>query len=711
MLGALFARWADETIDADELCAGDRLGAYELIALAGEGGMGQVYRARRAEVPYEQIVALKLLVLEAADAVAFAREARSLARLSHPHIARLIDAGEDQGRWYIATEWIAGLDLEQWLKTGPSLAERLLCLRQIASAVAHAHAQLIVHCDLKPANIRIDQNQAAKVLDFGIAGILDDPEHGQARGLTPGHASPEQLRGEAPSVAIDIWLYGKLADRVLPPALLSDRLRRREWQAVIARCTADERDQRYASASELETELKRFTERQPVQAIGDGAGYRWRCLWRRHWQRIAGLLLLLALITALTGWYLQQVQAARADAEAAAERASALLEFLIDTLAGADPRAQGGKQPTLEQVLERAAVEAPTRFTAQPDRAVAILDAIGQIYLAREQNAAALPVLENARTLADAQTESIAAQAERWRLIGSAQLQGKAIEEAIAAYDRAAELAARSADQRLQLRIAMGRALALNRRGELAQALQQVGEALERYAPVYGADDPDLAVYRTNYAQLLAVSRQFPQAAAQLELAHTALSQTKGASHPDTLNALGALAQIRSILGDHAAAARALADVAEGTRIGFGERSRPYLLAQNALALAAFRQNDHDRAADVLGAALTVAREALPGDSATLTLIESLGDVRYAQQRYADAEALYSEMLTSGVAGLDSEVGQRPAKLARTLIALGRCDQAQPLLAQAEQLAKERAPAAHPVHQVLAAQRKRCPIE
>ena len=194
-----------------------RCGSWQLLHKIGEGGMGQVWLARRADGLYEAEAAIKLLrgdVRATRLAARFARERALLARLNHPAIARLLDAGIDDGRAFLVLEHVAGRTMADHVREHcPTVADRVRLMIRIAEGVDHAHAQLIVHRDLKPSNVLITANGEPKLLDFGIAGVLD--AEGQAgdeqltrqlgRMLTPAYAAPEQVKGEPIGIAADVF--------------------------------------------------------------------------------------------------------------------------------------------------------------------------------------------------------------------------------------------------------------------------------------------------------------------------------------------------------------------------------------------------------------------------------------------------------------------------------------------------------------------------
>ncbi|RMF79382.1 MAG: serine/threonine protein kinase, partial [Planctomycetota bacterium] len=206
-------------IDEDEpkRLIGAQVGAYRVAALCGSGGMGHVYRAVRNDGAYEAVAALKVLrhdLLARPLLRRFAIERQALARLAHPQIARLLDAGSlDDGRPWLLMEWIDGEPIDAYVRRrGLSTRRRIELMVQAARAVQFAHENLVIHRDLKPSNIFADSSGSVRLLDFGVAKLLDEPATaGQTtrssltRFLTPGYASPEQLADEPLTTASDVY--------------------------------------------------------------------------------------------------------------------------------------------------------------------------------------------------------------------------------------------------------------------------------------------------------------------------------------------------------------------------------------------------------------------------------------------------------------------------------------------------------------------------
>ena len=302
----------------------ERVGAYEVLRAIGRGGMGAVYLAERADRQFEQRVAVKVLKrgLDTSELVArFRRERQVLADLEHPGIARLIDGGEtEDGRPYIVMEYVEGVAVDRWCEERRlSTRDRLELFLRICEAVQYAHGKLVVHRDLKPSNVLVTASGDPKLLDFGIAKMLDPSapsitreQAGGARFMTPEYASPEQVRGEAISTASDVYSLGALLYQLLTgrtphdltsrtlseiertvcdreparPSAAASRAVRRELAgdlvSIVMKALRKEARRRYGSVEQLAADVRRHLEGLPVQARPDSAGYRLGKFLRRN---------------------------------------------------------------------------------------------------------------------------------------------------------------------------------------------------------------------------------------------------------------------------------------------------------------------------------------------------------------------------------------------------------------------------------------------
>lgn len=293
---------------AAEPVAGELVGPYRLIQLIGRGGMGTVWQSERADGIFERDVALKLPDIAKSPRLAerMVRERHIGARLEHPNIARLYDAGvDDTGRPYLVMEYVHGRTLLEHCSTRSlTRNERIAQLLQACAAVAHAHRQLIVHRDIKPSNILVDEFGTLKLLDFGIARWLAhdlgeaEGATGELRGsYTPGYSAPEQRDGAEVSTATDIYSLGAVAHVLLlgrlppTPGAVDSQARRLlgpELAAVLERALQPLPANRYPSADALADDLRRVQQGRPVMTLA--APWHRRCLLLLRRQRVPALV-------------------------------------------------------------------------------------------------------------------------------------------------------------------------------------------------------------------------------------------------------------------------------------------------------------------------------------------------------------------------------------------------------------------------------------
>jgi serine/threonine-protein kinase len=387
----------------EQSLAGRTVGRFQLEERIGAGGMGVVYRAERID-GVQQSVAIKLVSVTLADAVAarFAREAQILARLEHPSIARLIDAGIEAGRAWIAMEFVRGERMDVYCAGQRLSTDAIVSLLvELAGAVSTAHAMLVVHSDIKPANVLVTADGRPKLIDFGIATALRDasgaaaPTVDIARLFSPNYAAAEQVTGGAVTVATDVFGLGALAYRLLTGApihgedtspvayllavtqrdvelpsraaqragrpLRETRLLRGDLDAIL--CKALERDpaQRYASAAAFRADLQRYLERRPVRARPPSLGYRAAKFARRNALAVglASLLGVSLIAGGLTVW--MQGRSAAVARDMAARRG----EFLESVLKSANPR-EGRRDITVAELLDSSARTLHEKFGAEP---------------------------------------------------------------------------------------------------------------------------------------------------------------------------------------------------------------------------------------------------------------------------------------------------------------------------------------------------------
>ncbi|MBS0504927.1 MAG: serine/threonine protein kinase [Proteobacteria bacterium] len=329
----------------------DRIGAYRITGLIGQGGMGAVYRGERAAGDFDHIAAIKLIrpgALSDELIGRFRRERQTLARLSHPGIARLFDGGEtEHGQPYLVMEYVEGRPLGSWLaEQTPPREARLAIFLKICAAVAHAHQNLVIHRDLTPANVLIDMAGEPRLIDFGIARPVDAEDgDGAAQTETPGFAAPERLAGAPATTLADIYALGVLLDLLLGEGAGTD------LRAIIARASAVDPDARYPTVDALIDDLERYRDGRAVHARRGGAAYRMgRFISRYRLPVAAAAVALLVLIGALVATLIanRRAEIARAEAEQRFAQTRAIANTLLFPAFDEVRKARGG---TSAQVL------------------------------------------------------------------------------------------------------------------------------------------------------------------------------------------------------------------------------------------------------------------------------------------------------------------------------------------------------------------------
>ncbi len=345
-----------------------RIGPWRLEERLGRGGMGDVWRARRADGAYDEVVALKTVRtgMDAPELVArFEAERHILARLAHPHIARLLDGGvSEDGRPYLVMDYVEGAPITAYAEQRAlPVAARLALFLDVCDAVLYAHRNLVVHRDIKPSNILVTRDGHVVLLDFGIAKLLDpgpDSTEGttrtQARLLTPEFASPEQQRGDPVTTASDVYMLGVVLRELLtgsrdapPRATRSAPKLRGDLDVIVHAATQPDPARRYGSVEPLADDIRRYLAGLPIRARADSWAYRARKFARRHrfGVAIAALLVLaLAADVAASMW-----QAARAEQNFADARAlaNAMVFDVHDAIADLP-----GSTPARRLLVERA---------------------------------------------------------------------------------------------------------------------------------------------------------------------------------------------------------------------------------------------------------------------------------------------------------------------------------------------------------------------
>lgn len=461
--------WADAILEDQEdgipvHAPAEQIGPYRLVRELGRGGMGVVWLAERREGDFDQHVALKLLKRGLdTDAILarFLDERRILARLRHPHIAALLDGGvSESGQPWFSMEWVDGETITRWCDARKlGIRERVRLFGDVIEAVQHAHQQLIVHRDLKPGNVMVDGNGEVKLLDFGIAKMLDVTRQSAEaatltqmgwRVFTPEYAAPEQLRGEPATTTADVYALGVLLHELLagqrpepaqrdaalpqqrPSAAItesaaalrgtgSDRLKRLlqgDLDTIVQKALQFEPGRRYGSAQALGDDLQRWLDGQPVQARPDSVWYRSRRFIGRHrWPLLAAASVVLSLTAGLLVAVWQAGEAHRqallaerqtVEARKQTQRAERTQSLLVSIVSRSSPYgSRDGRQPMVDDILAFGEGRIDQELASEPELHADMLTVFSSIRESRRE-------LDRAETLARR------ALAERRHLFGTA---------------------------------------------------------------------------------------------------------------------------------------------------------------------------------------------------------------------------------------------------------------------------------------------------
>jgi|HubBroStandDraft_6_1064221.scaffolds.fasta_scaffold05162_4 predicted Ser/Thr protein kinase len=545
---------------AEELPAeglGVRLGAWRIIHLIGRGGMGEVYEASRADGNFEQRVAIKLLQREAAaQMVRFQAERQILARLEHPGIARLYDGGvTEDGRPFMVMEFVEGRPITEYCQiTQATFEQRIALFTQVCDAVAYAHRNLIVHRDLKPSNILVTPGGAVKLLDFGIAKLLDAQRarvtQAAATPMTPICAAPEQLTGGAVTTATDVYALGLLLFELLcgthpwmgsdtpvlqamrtvlqrPAPSLSKtaearpnppvpvRLLRGDLDAIVAKSLRKEPGDRYATVEAMKLDVERSRRGEPVEAREGARLYVIsRTLRRYRWvaAAVAAVIVSLAVGLGVAAWQAEKAAQERDAARRDAAREEAVRYNLTGLFRSAISD-QGSKSTTAKGMIDSSAQRVLKEYHDQPLLAGQVVLTLADLYGALEDVNGSAALLEGFLAEADSRADPFAVADARQKLANIELLRGHA--------DRAAQLLQqaesfwqesprRFAEERLE---GMGIRSRLQRaRGDIDGSIATTRDAIAQRIALSGHDNRETALLFSSLAIALGTVNRLPEA-------------------------------------------------------------------------------------------------------------------------------------------------------------------------------------------------------
>jgi eukaryotic-like serine/threonine-protein kinase len=722
--------------ESAELKPGELVGPYELVREIGRGGMGFVWLANRADGAFKRSVALKLPFATWTGRLSerMGRERDILAGLEHPNIARFYDAGVDAlGRPYMAMEYVEGQAIDVYCREhGLSIRARLALVLDVAKAVAYAHSKLVVHRDLKPANMLVTAAGAVRLLDFGIAKLIEgdtfqvsSETQFAGRLLTPDYASPEHIRGESIGTAADIYSLAVVTYELLTgtrpyrlkrqsaaqleeaiamvdPQSASDAVQdktlkrqlRGDLDGVLNMAMKKNPADRYATVDAFASDLQRYLDGEPVLARPDSALYRLRKLAGRHRVGLgASIAVLLALIAATA---VSLIQAREAKHQA--ERATATKNFLLGVFRANDPRIASDRprgEITARELLDIGSARIEKEFMGQPELQIELLGLTADMY----------DYMSDEGHYAAAQKRRIELARAYYGSAHPIVIQGLLNEIDAAClredYAKANRLLAET-DISLKRAGLDNSVMRANWWREKARATGGLGReydlALQQALALYAKVAPLSNDYAAALSMASLVQTEQGNRTQAAQLAMQALTVAEAAPDRNDSNIadyLYNLARDQERLGDFAAAEGTYVRAETQAKKTYGERAALYWisLAHHAQLL---HQQGHRGAANVL---FTQMLAAIPPDWSTN------GNDKWARETYAEClvaegrprdavplfETAYQYYVAHSRAGADSDVREVRRKLGDAYDRLGRTSEARVLLqaARDESVAKD----------------------
>ena len=632
------------------------IGPYRILRLLGEGGMGRVYLAQQIH-PQRQVALKVVRGLSSSVIERMRREIEVLAQLEHPGIARLYAAGEaridDVDVPWLALEYVRGVDLVRHAQDNNlDLVARLRLLIEVSRAVHYAHERGVIHRDLKPGNILVDEEGHPKVLDFGIARLREDgaqglTQDGQVLGTLP-YMSAEQLAGDSSRIDArsDVYSLGVLAYELIGGRLPHPRLNtstifealdilrndtpprlatisaaaRGDLDTVIMKALASEREQRYASATDFADDLQRIIDHRPIMARPLTRMYRATRFVRRHrllTAAMASIVLVLAVASVVSLRFALAEQKARSEADQRAQESTAVNAFLERMLSSADPELAAGRKLTVDEVVDQAERDLQ-RLDSKPgvQRAVATTlsrtrRALGEYDSALALNARALELGEQIGSTPPQRADLLHQRTTLYIDLGE--------------YDKAIETLAKT--RKAWPNAPLGKRLSI----DLTAA---------RIDDEAGRPESAEAKYRA----ILAADSDIDQATLQADADLRNTLETTRSNLSGVLRDRGALDESEQLT-------RA---VLAGRMEQWGERAPLTLASRTKLALVLAARGDNEQAEKEAAESLRLQREVLGNNhSSTLSSMQTLANILMALKQYDEAEALTRESLK----GMEAQFG------------------------------------------------------
>lgn len=708
------------------LPSGTRLGPWRIEEHVGSGGMGTVYRASRADGAFSMRVAVKLIRVKRKDLDERLKlERELLARLDHRNVARLIDGGTTgDGQAYLVMEWVEGRDLDEYLlEVAPHGAGRLDLFAQIAEAVSHAHRRQVVHGDLKPANIRVTDGGEVRLLDFGVARLIESERQSGTRSgpaMTPAFSAPEQMRGEPVSTLSDVWSLGVLlawllsgrlpeGDQSAADLLPADLAEGDDLRAIVTMACAEAPECRYDGIPQMLDDVIGCRRREPIRARVPTRGYLLHRFVQRHRLPVAagtmGLFAIgLALAGALWQWHVAGVERDRAQvqreaAEREAMKSREVSDFLVGLFEQADPGEALGERITARQLLE-IGIERAGLLDGQPAVQSEMYRVLGRVEMNLGDYDSALELAQSALEVYRTEHGELLPEAAATVVqLGDIHLQGGRPSEAIEHYRRGlAMLEAVDSELAVEALHGLGGAL-LNSGDRLEEAIEVLERALvlgQRIVP----ETPLVASVHNNLGGAAFYDGRYDDAIDHFERAVRLLTQHFGTDHPRVLFSQTNLAWLLMEQARYAEAEAMLAALIDAQERMLGA-AHPHRAANlNTMGSLHWRQDRTVEAIEWWERALDARVAAFGADHPDVAGTQnSLARAAVSQGDLERAESLYETALTTLRDPGRSPTVRLPAtlsNLADLRVAQGRHDAALDLEHEALELRLELTGNRHP---------------
>jgi serine/threonine-protein kinase len=677
---------------------GETLGPYRVLEELGAGGMGSVFLAERADDQYRMQVAVKVIRpgLDTPDLVDRMRQERQiLANLNHPYIAHLLDGGTtEDGAPFVVMEYVDGVPIDRYCDDHAlSIRQRIALFLKVCDAAHYAHRNLIIHRDLKPSNLLVTTDGTPKLLDFGIAKVLNPDTFPQEMSqtqagawmLTPQYASPEQIRGEELTTSSDIYSLGILLYRLLSGAVpyrlegksmgaverivceraipapsemapqSEKRLLRGDLDSIVLKALEKDPEQRYASVERLADDLRRHLAGLPVSVRGTVFGYRARRFLRRHRTAFLTAMAVFLLLVLVITFYTIRLKQERDEARRLADQLRHFTDFIEEVVKNSDPSETQAREVTVREMVE-AMVHRNQALDDEPALRAAVMHEVGGLYrslaLYSEAETQLREALEIRRRLHPAPHLEVADSAND---LGEVLYFAGQLEEAEALITEAWQLRRRLLDP--------ADPLTVNSQNNLAAVLEARGE-YDRAEPIFravlaqrqahnAAPNVETAEALNNLAAVRWSQGALGEAETLYRQALSIKTQLYEAPHRDIATAMNNLAALLSDREDHPAARDLFQQALDMNRALYGDRHPFVSRGLNRLAGEQRALDDLPGAEASYREALRLHREIAPDDPRIGRWLVELAAFLVERQDCPGAAPLLEEAATRGLAGAD----------------------------------------------------------